>query len=431
MSKLLFDDEGGMTQGAGIGIARKSAATTGAAATAAALAGKALRSKEKDSEEDDNVAVEAAGDLMDGTTASLRKAQLRSNRTSGRMIRKGYQDVEVSLGGRLKFSEAEGSAEAAKQAARQEIQHREKQRNLSRFLQRKRYRDAYAAAKSGKKTAESVGGFAAANIQEAVAIKAKVVKEEFIRKSSAILITAGLLGILFLVISASLSSCSASIQGAGSLIGTTTYPSTDKDIHDAENAYRALEAALNAQINSVESRNANYDEYRYNVAEIWHNPYHLISYLTVKFGEFKYEDVEPTIRALFAAQYGMDLSGNTETVTETRTVRVGESLGQVVTSGYCNCSICCGQWSGGPTASGVMPQSNHTIAVDANNPTVPMGTKVVMNGVEYVVEDTGAFARYGVDFDVYYDSHAAASAHGHKTWEAYLADDNGSREIEV
>ena len=45
-----------------------------------------------------------------------------------------------------------------------------------------------------------------------------------------------------------------------------------------------------------------------------------------------------------------------------------------------------------------------------------MGTKVVMNGVEYTVEDTGAFARYGVQFDVYYDSHAAASAHGHQTW---------------
>lgn len=103
----------------------------------------------------------------------------------------------------------------------------------------------------------------------------------------------------------------------------------------------------------------------------------------------------------------------------------------MVTSGYCNCSICCGRWSGGPTASGAYPTANHTIAVDANNPIVPMGTKVIMNGVEYTVEDTGNFARYGVAFDVYYDSHSAASAHGHQTWEAFLADDNGSREVEV
>ena len=88
-------------------------------------------------------------------------------------------------------------------------------------------------------------------------------------------------------------------------------------------------------------------------------------------------------------------------------------------------------WSGGPTASGAYPTANHTIAVDASNPFVPIGTKVVMNGVEYTVEDTGAFARYGVQFDVYYDNHAAASAHGHQTWECYLADDNGSNEVEV
>ena len=110
---------------------------------------------------------------------------------------------------------------------------------------------------------------------------------------------------------------------------------------------------------------------------------------------------------------------------------MGESIGQVVTSGYCSCSICCGQWAGCPTASGAYPAANHTLAVDAYDPIVPIGTKVVMNGVEYTVEDTGAFARYGVDFDVYYDNHAAASAHGHQTWECYLADDNGRNEITV
>lgn len=54
-----------------------------------------------------------------------------------------------------------------------------------------------------------------------------------------------------------------------------------------------------------------------------------------------------------------------------------------------------------------------------------------MNGVEYTVEDTGAFARYGVQFDVYYANHSDALAHGHQTWEAFIADDNGSREVTV
>lgn len=134
---------------------------------------------------------------------------------------------------------------------------------------------------------------------------------------------------------------------------------------------------------------------------------------------------------MFEAQYQLNMEGKTETVTETRTVHIGESLGNVVTSGYCNCPICYGVWSGGLTASGAYSTANHTIAVDDSNPFVPLVTKVVMNGVEYTVEDTGAFARYGVQFDVYYDSHSAAQAHGHKTWEAFLADDNGNREVTI
>ena len=113
-----------------------------------------------------------------------------------------------------------------------------------------------------------------------------------------------------------------------------------------------------------------------------------------------------------------------ENKTITTTIQAGQSLGQVVTSAYCSCSICCGQWAGGPTASGVMPTPNHTLAVDADNPFVPMGTHVIINGTEYVVEDTGAFDQFGVQFDVYFSDHAEASAYGHKTFEAYLADGN-------
>lgn len=255
--------------------------------------------------------------------------------------------------------------------------------------------------------------------------------KDLIRRNHAVLIGFGIFGLLFLLIAIAFSSCSATVQGGGSVIGITTYPSSDEDIYAAENAYLELEHALNSQINNMESEHPGYDEYQYNVSEIIHNPYHLISYLTAKYGDWTYEDVENEIEALFTSQYSLNTESKTETVTETKTVRVGESIGQVVTSGYCSCSICCGQWAGGPTASGVYPTANHTLAVDAYDPIVPVGTKVVMNGVEYTVEDTGAFAGYGVDFDVYYDNHAAVSAHGHQTWECYLADANGSNEVTV
>ena len=117
--------------------------------------------------------------------------------------------------------------------------------------------------------------------------------------------------------------------------------------------------------------------------------------------------------------------------TTTDTVRVGESLGVMTFSGYCNCSICCGQWSGGPTASGAMPKADHTLAVDAYNPTLPMGTHIIANGKEYVVEDTGDFDRYGVDFDMYFGDHQTAQNFGHQDMEVYLADSNGSNSVEV
>ena len=105
-------------------------------------------------------------------------------------------------------------------------------------------------------------------------------------------------------------------------------------------------------------------------------------------------------------------------------IPAGKSLGEVVTTGYCNCSLCCGKWAGGHTASGTVPRADHTLAVDAHSPKVPMGTKIVMNGKTYKVEDTGNFARYGTDFDIYFGSHAAAQAWGKRKVEAFLAEGN-------
>ncbi len=96
----------------------------------------------------------------------------------------------------------------------------------------------------------------------------------------------------------------------------------------------------------MESEEPGHEEYRYNIGPIEHDPFILISYLSAKYEEFTFEQVKPELDALFAEQYHLTTEAVNETVTETATVRVGESLGQVVTSGYCNCPICCGIWSG-------------------------------------------------------------------------------------
>lgn len=343
-------------------------------------------------EEEQDVATETVQFAERGTETAirgLRYAQHRSQRADVKANRRGYHLDET--GEKLKFgmSDSMGKAGAEETAKKSE----EKKRVLNRFFQRKRYKDAYRAARTGK-SAGSAGGAATVAGVENITVKAKIALKEIVKRNRAVFFGAGIFVLLFLIVAVSLGSCSASIQGGGSVIEITTYPGTDEDIYAAENYYVSLEIALNQQINEMETTHPDYDEYQYNVGEIAHNPYHLISYLTAKYGDWKFEDIKDELQALFEAQYSLDTESKTETVTETKTVRVGESLGNVVTSGYCNCSICCGQWSGGPTASGVYPTANHTIAVDASDPFVPMGTKIVMNGVEYTVEDTGAFARY-------------------------------------
>lgn len=199
----------------------------------------------------------------------------------------------------------------------------------------------------------------------------------FFKENRKVFISIGVLLALMLLIMSSFTSCSSMfIQNVVNYTGAG-YMSTDQAIRDADLYYTQLEANLQEKVNRIEADHTGYDRYRYNIDEIGHDPFILISYLSAKYEIFEFDSqVKADLDALFAAQYSLTAESSTETITEKKMVRVGESLGQVVTSGYCSCPICCGQWSGGPTASGVYPQGNHTIAVDAYNPILPLERKL-------------------------------------------------------
>ena len=429
--RLRFEEENGMVKGAGNNVHRNLAASavgSAAGGVASETAGKTLDKVSEESEENSGVEASKSGLILASAGARQAKRAYRNQRMSA-SNRRMAENAEKSA--RLQFEETQAagvkSEQAVKEAAAQAENRAKRKSILQKMRIKRQYQQAYRAARRG-----TIVSGEAAKATEKLAIEKAAVKKIPVPVESHVLKIAIILIALVLILCISLGSCAVVFEGVSNSIIATTYPSTDEDIKAAENYYQSLENSLNQQINSIESKHLGYDEYRYNIAALYHNPYQLISYLSVKYENFKYDsNLEGILDQLFAEQYGLTTETSYETVTETKTIKVGESIGQVVTSGYCNCSICCGRWAGGATASGVMPQANHTIAVDATNPTLPMGTKVVMNGVEYTVEDTGNFARYGVDFDVYYDSHAAASAHGHQTWTAYLADANGSNEIEV
>lgn len=309
--KLTFENaESQMVRGAGMGIGR-TATSVVAGTTSAYVHGKLYK------ESDDNAAVEGAhtGELSaEIATKSLRQSQIRNARAKEKVSHGGYQ-LDDMLENKLKFGNPESldPKEIAKKASA-----KEEQRKLrNRFWQKKKYKEAYQAAKAGKK-AGTVGGAQAIAGIDNMTVKAKIAVKQLFAKNRPVFIGIGIFVLLFMLIAASLSSCTAVIQGGMSAVGvSTTYASEDEDIYDAENAYCNLEEALNRQINNMESIHPGYDSYVYNVSEIGHNPYHLISFLNAKYGGFKFEDVEAEIRNLFEEQYTLTTEGKTETSTET------------------------------------------------------------------------------------------------------------------
>ncbi len=96
----------------------------------------------------------------------------------------------------------------------------------------------------------------------------------------------------------------------------------------------------------------------------------------------------------------------------------GKSLGKFTITAYCTCRICCGVYSGyNRTASGTVPTSNHTIAVDTS--VIPFGTKVIINGQVYVAEDRGGAIK-GNRIDMFFMTHKEALQWGRRTIEVYL-----------
>lgn len=139
----------------------------------------------------------------------------------------------------------------------------------------------YAAAKAGAAAAENTASGTAKAAQGTVSITEKAF--QFVQSHSHIIIGIAAVGLLVLVIAGSVSSCSVLINGGGNVVLGTSYTAEDEDLKGVETDYTRLEDKLRKQIDRIETDHPGYDEYRYNLAEIGHNPYELASLLTVEF----------------------------------------------------------------------------------------------------------------------------------------------------
>ena len=269
-----------------------------------ALSAKAHQSV-RNADQDNNSGVEAAH-FTEGSAEGAARAgsrfqygrKLRQYKKLERLEKKGNKDaVDSIFAERMKSDPQAGS-------------------NLfSRWRQKQAIKKEYAAAKAGAAAAENTASGTAKAAQGTVSITEKAF--QFVQSHSHIIIGIAAVGLLVLVIAGSVSSCSVLINGGGNVVLGTSYTAEDEDLKGAETDYTKLEDKLRKQIDRIETDHPGYDEYRYNLAEIGHNPYELASLLTVEFENYTRSQVQARLQSIFEAQYELKLEERVEIRTRT------------------------------------------------------------------------------------------------------------------
>ena len=269
-----------------------------------ALSAKAHQSV-RNADQDNNSGVEAAH-FTEGSAEGAARAgsrfqygrKLRQYKKLERLEKKANKDaVDSIFAERMKSDPQAGS-------------------NLfSRWRQKQAIKKEYAAAKAGAAAAENTASGTAKAAQGTVSITEKAF--QFVQSHSHIIIGIAAVGLLVLVIAGSVSSCSVLINGGGNVVLGTSYTAEDEDLKGVETDYTKLEDKLRKQIDRIETDHPGYDEYRYNLAEIGHNPYELASLLTVEFENYTRSQVQARLQSIFEAQYELKLEERVEIRTRT------------------------------------------------------------------------------------------------------------------
>ena len=172
---------------------------------------------------------------------------------------------------------------------------------LSRFMQKQQIKRQYAKAakKGGAATAKAAAGASQTAAKKAAAFAGR-------HPAGVIIAIAALL--LFIMVSVGLSSCGAMFSGSMNSVLGTSYTSEDSDLVAVENNYAALENGLQSEIDAIESTHPGYDEYRYDLDSIGHNPHELASYLTAFLQSYTPQSAQAELERIFAMQYTLTLT---------------------------------------------------------------------------------------------------------------------------
>ena len=208
---------------------------------------------------------------------------------------------------------------------------------LSRWQQKQQIKKQYAAAKRAAQSGGSAAGAAQKTSKAAKTVKEKAQQAGAYvmrhKKGFGIVLAIFLLVCLLLN---TMSSCSMMAQSIGSMISGTTYPSDDPELVAVEADYAAKEAALQAEIDNIESSHPGYDEYRYDLDMIGHDPHELAAYLSAVLQGYTRASAQAELERIFAAQYQLTLTEEVEVRyrTETRTDSEGNEYDVEVPYNY-------------------------------------------------------------------------------------------------
>ena len=249
--------------------------------------------------EQDNVGVESAHKSEEAVE------------TGARLVREGYRSHKLKP--YRKAAQAEQKLEKANVNALYQKSLRENPQltsnPFSRWQQKQAIKKEYAAAKRAGQTAGNTAGTA-----QKTGKAAKTVKEKAQQAGAFVMRHKKGFGIvlaLFLVVCLlmnSLSSCSMLAQSIGSAISGSTYPSDDPELVAVEADYAGKEAALQAEIDNIENSHPWYDEYRYDLDMIGHDPHELAAYLSAVLQGYTRQSAQAELERVFNAQYQLTLT---------------------------------------------------------------------------------------------------------------------------
>ena len=277
--------------------------------------------------EDDNVGVESAHKSEEAVEAGVH------------LVQEGYRSHKLKP--YRKAAQAERQLEKANINAlyQKSLQDNPQAASnpLSRWQQKQQIKKQYAAAKRAAQSGGTAAGAAQKSGKAAKTVKEKVQQAgAYVMQHKKGFIMVLAIFLLICLLLNTMSSCSMMAQSIGSMISGTTYPSDDPELVAVEADYAAKEAALQAEIDNIESSHPGYDEYRYDLDMIGHDPHELAAYLSAVLQGYTRASAQAELERIFNAQYQLTLTEEVEVRyrTETRTDSEGNEYDVEVPYNY-------------------------------------------------------------------------------------------------